>query len=348
MRIYKMPVKKKYSGAIRTGIYCRVSSTKKAQLESLTEQISALTAQIAYLPDYVLCDTYVDIASGSTLEGRPGFQRLISDCASGKIQYVITKSASRFGRDVLVALSALKILRENHVKVYFVAENIFSDNPDLQVYLNTELACAEMNNKSRSENIQWGIDKRAELGTIKTFDKICYGYKHDKEGHLVIKNDEADIVRLVFRWYLNGYSIIGIIKELERYSIPSPSGKETWNRHMIEKTLRTVKYAGDSIVKTKTNHYLFSDHHPAIIPRGAFDAVQLQLSMRSNITQNPDGSVERKSTKYSSKKPIKMSYDEVEYEVDFEPFSKKEMRSQINYDPAHTTLPYPYFQRTLS
>ena len=57
MRIYKMPVKKKYSGAIRTGIYCRVSSTKKAQLESLTEQISALTTQIAYLPDYVLCDT---------------------------------------------------------------------------------------------------------------------------------------------------------------------------------------------------------------------------------------------------------------------------------------------------
>ena len=323
MRVYKMPVKKKYSGAIRTGIYCRVSSSKKAQLISLTEQISALTAQIAYLPDYVLCDTYIDIASGSTLEGRPGFQRLISDCTSGKIQYVITKSVSRFGRDVLVALSALSKLRENHVRVYFMAENIYSDDPNLQVYLATELACAEMDNQSRSENIRWGIDKRAELGITKSFDKICYGYTHDKEGHLVIENDEADIVRLIFRWYLNGYSIIGIIKELETYCIPSPSGKETWNRHMIEKTLRNVKYAGDSIVKTKSNHYLISDHHPAIIPRGAFDAVQLQLSMRSNITRNPDGSVERKSTKYSSKTPLIMSYDEEEYEVDFEPFIKR-------------------------
>ena len=149
-----VPAKKKYEGAIRTGIYCRVSSSKKDQLESLTVQISALTNHVAYLPTHVLYDTYIDIASGSNVVGRPGFQRLVKDCQERKIQYVITKSVSRFSRDIVDAMTAIRELTAAGAKIYFLSENIDSDNPDLQVILTIYLAVAEQENYSRSQNIK--------------------------------------------------------------------------------------------------------------------------------------------------------------------------------------------------
>ena len=324
-----IPVKKKYDGAIRTAIYCRVSSAKKDQLESLSAQISALTTHIAYLPNHVLYDTYIDIASGSTLEGRPGFQRLLQDCLQGNIQFVLTKSVSRFGRDVLVALSAINQLNAEGVRVYFIAENIYSDDPNIHTLLAAYLVFAEMENKNRSENIKWGINNQAKMGTTKIFNKICYGYRHDKEGQLVINEKEAEIVRFIFRYYLNGYSVLGIINQLKHYSIESPSGNDTWNKHMIEKTLRNIKYAGDSIVKTSSATYILYDHHPAIITRAIFDAVQVQLAMRSNITKNADGTTVRKSTKYSSKDVLRFTSDIDEFNSDYDTFHKRVDPSEI-------------------
>ena len=130
-----IPVKKKYNRAIRTAIYCRVSSSKKAQIESLISQISRLTSLVAYLLGYVLVDTYIDIASGSTVDKRPGFQRLLKDCRQKKIQYVITKSACRFARDITDALEAIREIQASGAKVYFETEKIDSDNPDMQALL---------------------------------------------------------------------------------------------------------------------------------------------------------------------------------------------------------------------
>ena len=199
-----VPAKKKYEGAIRTGIYCRVSSSKKDQLESLTVQISALTNHVAYLPTHVLYDTYIDIASGSNVVGRPGFQRLVKDCQERKIQYVITKSVSRFSRDIVDAMTAIRELTAAGAKIYFLSENIDSDNPDLQVILTIYLAVAEQENYSRSQNIKWGLRYGAEEGLSKNYDRVFYGYKHDRDGHLIIKDDEAENVRLIYRLYLDG------------------------------------------------------------------------------------------------------------------------------------------------
>jgi len=304
-----IPAKKKYDGAIRTAIYCRVSSHKKAQIESLTTQISALTTKIAYLPTHVLFDTYIDIASGSTLKGRPGFQRLLDDCKNGKIQFVVTKSASRFSRDVEVAITAIHQLTLCGVTVLFESEGITSDNPDLQVHLAAHLAVAEMENHERSENIKWGIKTGSELGTSKIYNKVCYGYKHDKQGNLIINDEEADNVRLIFRYYLDGHSILSIIKWLKIMHINSPSGKEKWNKRSIEKILNNIKYTGDAIVNTDDNRYVYSNHHPAIISREVFDAVQMQQKLRSNIIENPDGTITRKSTKYSSKRVTRETVD---------------------------------------
>jgi len=233
--ITTIPVKrKKYTGAIRTAIYCRVSSAKKSQIESLSAQISGLTSQIAYRPDYVLVDVYIDVAPGDTLKGRPGFQRMIADCKNGKIEYIITKSASRFSRDIIIALEAIRQCRTYEVPIYFVAEDLKSDDPMLDVQLTAHLAVAEQDNLSRKDNINWGLKTGAELGTSKLYNKVCYGYKHDKKGNLVIDEEAANIVRFVFRLYLDGYSILGIIEKLKTCRIKSPSGKETWNKHYMQ------------------------------------------------------------------------------------------------------------------
>lgn len=312
-----IPVKKKYDGAIRTAIYCRVSSHNKAQIESLTAQISGLTSLVAYMPGYVLVDTYIDIASGSSSDKRPGFQRLVKDCQQKKIQYVITKSASRFARDIVDALEAIREIQSAGAKVYFETEKIDSDNPDMQVTLAVHLAVAELENKSRSENIQWGMRVGAEEGCNKIYNKVCYGFKHDKDGNLVVKEEEAENVRLIFRLYLDGHSVLSIIKELKIKKIVSPSGKDKWNKHCIEKILRNPKYAGDSTIATGGGTYLYSEHHPAIIERSIFDVVQQQLEMRSNININNDGTVTRKNIKYSGKTVLRKTVDLEQLKSDF-------------------------------
>lgn len=318
--ITTIPVKKKYEGAKRVGIYCRVSSTKKAQIKSLAAQISALTNYVALLSGHVLYDTYFDIASGSTLEGRPGFKRLLADCESGQIQFVLTKSASRFSRDIVVALQAIQKLATTGVTVHFEAEGIDSNTPDLYTHLTAHLTVAEMENQSRSENITWGIRSSAEQGTSKIYNKKCYGYKKNKNGSLVINESEAEVVRLIFRYYIDGHSILSIINELHRQNILSPNGKDYWNKRYIEKMLSNVKYIGDSYVNTVEGEYHYSNHHPAIISAKIFETVQAIKVSRSNIIENPDGTTSRKHTKYSGKRVVRETVDveQLQYDLGFE------------------------------
>lgn len=318
--IITIPVKKKYEGAKRVGIYCRVSSTKKAQIKSLATQISALTNYVALLPGHVLYDTYFDIASGSTLEGRPGFKRLLADCESGQIQFVITKSASRFSRDIVVALQAIQRLSTTGVTVHFEAEGIDSNTPDLHVHLTAHLAVAELENQNRSENIKWGIRTSAGQGSSKIYNKKCYGYKKDKNGSLVINENEAAVVRLIYRYYIDGHSVLSIIKELHRRSILSPSGKEYWNKRYIEKMLSNIKYIGDSYVNITEGEFRYTNHHPAIISQKIFDTVQSLKISRSNIIENPDGTLSRKHTKYSGKRILRETVDieQLQYDLDFD------------------------------
>ena len=185
------------------------------------------------MPNYVLFDSYVDIASGSSLDGRPEFQRLVEDCRSGRINFVLVKNISRFSRDTVVALKAIYQIHGAGAKIHFVQENVDSYNPDIQLYITASLACAERENIDRSENIKWGLKNRAAAGISKSYNKICYGYKHDSEGNLCIKESEAKNVRFIYNCYLDGHSIISILKELKKESIPSPTSKDTWSKKTV-------------------------------------------------------------------------------------------------------------------
>ena len=149
-----------------------------------------------------------------------------------------------------------------------------------------------------------GIKQRAASGTSKLYDRKCYGYKHDKDGKLIIDEQKAENVKLIFDLYLSGQSVIGIIKELEKRRIFSPTGKEKWCKRTIDVMLSNEKYTGDvRLLKSGKSEvqYLSSDNNPAIISKEVFEAVQIEKAQRSNVIKSECGN-QRKNKKFSSKK----------------------------------------------
>jgi hypothetical protein len=162
---------------------------------------------------------------------------------------------------------------------------------------------AQAENESRSDNIKWGIKQRVAQGTSMQYNRKCYGYFNDENGNLVIDEREAKTVRMIFNLYLHGKSVLGIVKELERLGIKSPTGKATWPKRTIDVMLSNEKYMGN--VRLLDNrkyeaYYFVEDNNPAIIPKETFQAVQIEKQRRSNMIKSKEG-LQRKSTKYSSK-----------------------------------------------
>lgn len=287
----------------RVGIYCRVSTNSTEQLKSLTAQVSALTRLTAANPKWLLVDVYIDIASSKTGSSRKEFSRMLQECKSHDIEIVLTKSISRFGRDTVEILDALNQLRLLGVRVIFEQEQLDTADTDNDLMITIIESIAQAENESRSDNIKWGIKQRAAQGTSKLYNRKCYGYTNADDGSLIIEESEAKNVRLIFNLYLRGKSIIGIVSELDRLGIKSPTGKATWPKRTIDVMLSNEKYMGNVRLLDNGKHsatYLSEDNNPAIIPKGTFQAVQLEKQHRSNVIKGEDGS-QRKSTKYSSK-----------------------------------------------
>lgn len=290
----------------RVGIYCRVSTNSMEQLKSLTAQVSHLTRLTAAMPQWVLADVYMDIATSKTDSSRKEFNRLLEDCNSKKLEIVITKNISRFGRDTVEILDALNQLRTLGVRVIFEQEELDTANTDSDLMISVIESFAQAENESRSENIKWGIKQRAASGISKLYDRKCYGYGHDAEGKLIIDEETAEHVRLIYDLYLQGQSVIGIVRELEKRKIVSPTGKEKWCKRTIDVMLSNEKYTGIvCLLKTGKSevHYLASDNNPAIISKEIFEAVQIEKARRSNVVRK-NNDIQRKSKKYSSKKYI--------------------------------------------
>ena len=175
-------------------------------------------------------------------------------------------------------------------------------------------ACDQAENDWRSENIRLGLKYRAEDGTSGLYNRACYGYKKDKNGMLIIDEEEARVVRRIYDWYLEGYSIGGIIDKLEEKKIKTSKGKERWSKRAIESTLTREKYTGDVAIADSggsENRYLYKQHHEGIISKEQFEAVQLEMELRSNVEIGEDGKSRRKSKKYSAKTSRKENLNEV-------------------------------------
>lgn len=220
-----------------TGIYCRVSTSSAEQLQSLIAQVSYLTRLTAAMPQWLLADVYMDIATSKTGSSRKEFNRMLEDCQSHKLDIILTKNISRFGRDTVEILEALNQLKQFGVRVIFEQEELDTAKTDSGLMISVIEALAQAENESRSDNIKMGIKYRAASGTSKLYDWKCHGYKHNENGKLMIDEEKAKNVKLIFELYLGGQSVLGIIKELEKRKILSPTGKEKWCKRTIDVVL---------------------------------------------------------------------------------------------------------------
>lgn len=287
----------------KVGIYCRVSTNEKEQLYSLAAQISALTRAVANVSQWRLADVFIDIASAKGETPRREFERLIRECEAHNISVVLTKSISRFGRDTVETLSAINKLKAAEVRIIFEAENLDTNEVDSNLMISVMESLAQAENESRSENIRMGLAYRAANGTSGLYKRKLYGYVKNKDGDLVIDDEQAKVARDIFRWFLDGASVLGIIKKLSDTGMPSPTGKETWSKRAIEKMLENEKYTGTVTLldsATQEYEYQMKECHPPIITESEFRAVQEEKKRRSNIVIDDEGK-HRSSKKYSSK-----------------------------------------------
>ena len=293
------PPKQEY----RVGIYARVSTNSAEQLQSLTAQVSHLTRVTAANKKWLLVDVYMDIASSKTDSSRKEFSRMLQDCQSHDLDLIFTKSISRFGRDTVEILDALRQLKLLGVRVIFEQEELDTASIDNSLMISIVESIAQAENESRSHNIKWGIQRRAESGTSKLYNRKCYGYTNASDGSLIIKQSEDENVKLIFDLYLRGNSVIGIVSELARLGIKSPTGKDKWCKRTIDVMLSNEKYAGNVRLLDDGKHdelYLARDNNPVIISKEMFQAVQIEKQHRSNVAKDEIGN-RRKSKKYSSK-----------------------------------------------
>lgn len=235
---------------------------------------------------------------------RREFERLIKECEAHNISVILTKSISRFGRDTVETLSALRRITAAGVRVIFEQENLDTDQMDSELMISVIESLAQAENESRSENIRMGLAMRAANGTSGLYKRKLYGYTKNKDGELVIDDEQAKVVRDIFRWYLDGASILGIIKKLSDSGILSPAGKGTWSKRSIEKMLANEKYTGTvTLLDSATQEYQYQmkECHPPIITESEFRAVQEENKKRSNVVID-DGGKHRSNKKYSSKK----------------------------------------------
>ncbi len=303
----------------KVAIYCRISTHNQEQLKSLSNQVSGLTKKVYDNMRWRLSDVYIDFQSGLEINLRPEFQRMINDCESGLLDIIITKNIGRFGRNTVEALEIIRKLTSCGVKIVFDDDSINIGDGTSELMISLLEAIAQEENENRSQNVYWGIKKRVIDGTSALYNRKCYGYCHDKEGELAVVDEEAETVQFIYKYYLQGASIVGIKKELENRKILSPTGKLTWYNRTIDKMLSNEKYTGDVIVfKTlttgypnrkrinnngETEKYVMIQKHPEIISKEIFEAVQNEKARRCNIIQDDNGK-HRTSTKYSSKRKI--------------------------------------------
>ena len=212
---------------IRLGAYCRVSSNSADQLHSFAAQIRYYKDYERKNPQYKLVDLYADEGrSGTDMKKRDELNRLIRDCKLGKIDRIITKSVSRFARNTQELLIIMRTLKELGVSIYFEEQGIDSDKMNTEMLVTFPGMAAQQESVTISENQRWSYQKRMESGEFNC-NAPAYGYKM-VNGQLVVKEDEAVVIRRIFDLYLQGVGKQRIANILNAEGVPrAPAKKRT-------------------------------------------------------------------------------------------------------------------------
>ena len=300
------------------GAYCRVSTDTEEQQGSYNSQVNYYTEKIKSTPGWRFVKVYGDEGiSGTNADNRPGFQEMMQDCENGKLDLIITKSISRFSRNVTVTLEVARKLRDKDIGIFFEKENLNTLHYTSESLLAIFSSLAQAESESMSENIKMGREFKYKNGECCYNMGKVFGFNQDSDGIVTINEEQAVVVKHMYEGYLNGMSIGGIIKDLQERKIPSPTGKEKWSPGTVERILSSEKYKGDFLTrktftvdpiskKKKKNtgqvsQYLITNHHPAIIEPEKFDMVQSEMTRRGCIKKNDK---KKHYGKYSGKFPF--------------------------------------------
>ena len=292
---------------IRVAAYCRVSTGDESQQTSYTTQKAFYKDLITRKPGWIFAGIYADEAkSGTNREHREEFNRMIKDAMDGKLDYIVTKSISRFARNTIDSLTCTRELRQLKppVGIYFEKENIDTLDAKGELILTILSALAQDESRSISDNIRWSIQKKFQSGVPHINLKRMLGYELGANKQWVIVPEQAEIIRYIFDRFMKGQTANKIAQELNQMEKFTVNGKK-WSASSILIVLRNEKYVGDiemqktitkdflthrsSINKGEAPRYYVKNHHVGIIDRVTWDKVQTMLfeKPRADMTKGP-------------------------------------------------------------
>lgn len=283
------------SKVIRVAAYCRVSTDKTDQTNSLESQKRYFNEYINRNPLWKLYNIYVDDGiSGTNTKKRAAFNQMIKDAKCGNFDLIITKEISRFARNILDSIGYTRELKAIGVGVIFLNDNINTLDNDAEMRLAFLSTMAQEESRKTSERVKWGLRRQMENGVVLGRDMLGYDVRN---GKLIVNEEGARTVRLIYHKFLDeGKGAHRIAKELCEEGIKTSSRMKDWSYTVILRILRNEKYCGDLVQqKTYTPDYLthqkkrnhgevetvtIRDHHEPIISRKRFEAVQRELERR--------------------------------------------------------------------
>ena len=289
----------------RVAAYARVSTSSEEQLASFEAQKNYYVQYIASNPNWEIAGLYTDEGvTGTSSRRREGFNRLIEDALTGSIDLIVTKSVSRFARNTVDTLTAIRKLKAADMEVFFEKENIYTFDSKGELMLTILSSIAQEESRSISENVKWGCRKRMADGKVTLPYKHFLGFKKGEDGRPEVVEEEAKIIRRIYHLYLEGCTPSNISAILEKEGIPSPGGKPVWQHKTVISILTNEKYMGDALLqkrytvdfltkKQKVNrgelpqYYIEQDHEPIVSPE-VFQEVKRLMETTSKIPRvNP-------------------------------------------------------------
>ena len=301
---------------LRVAAYCRVSTETEEQNSSYEVQVAHYTEFIKKNTEWEFAGIFADDGISRTNTKKcDEFNRMIAECMDGNIDMVITKSISRFACNTLDCLQYIRQLKDKNISVYFEKENINTMDAKGEVLLTIMASLAQQESQSLSQNVKLGLQYRYQQGKVQVNHKRFMGYTKDEDGNLIIVPEEAEIIKRIYREYLEGQSLVGIGRGLEKDGIFTAAGKPRWRPESVKKILQNEKYIGDALLqKTVTvdfltkkrvkneghvPQYYVENSHEAIIPKELYLQVQEKIHRRSNIYTGASKNKRIYSSKYA-------------------------------------------------
>ena len=257
--------------------------------------------------DWEFVNVYTDEGiSATNTRHRDGFNAMIADALAGRIDLIVTKSVSRFARNTVDSLTTVRKLKEKGVEIYFEKENIYTLDSKGELFITIMSSLAQEESRSISENVTWGQRKRMADGKVTMPYGRFLGYRKGEDGLPEIVPEEAEVVKLIYKSFMEGLSYYKIAKMLMEREIPAPAGGEKWHRRTVESILTNEKYKGSALLqkkftmdfltkKQKVNEgevpqYFIEDSHPPIIEPQEFELVQAEIERRKGLGKEYSGS----------------------------------------------------------